>query len=77
MVTYEWKRELPGQDLALSPTHIWGERGDGDPLRWILDGRTGTAGIVTPIVPFEEAVEAYRHIDEHPEESIELGVRFH
>jgi hypothetical protein len=27
-------------------------------------------------VPFEEAAEAYRAIDEHPESCIKLGVRF-
>ncbi len=33
-------------------------------------------GLVTPIVPFEESPEAYRMIDEHPEQCVKLGVRF-
>jgi threonine dehydrogenase-like Zn-dependent dehydrogenase len=43
---------------------------------WLAEGRLRTDGIVTPIVPFQESVEAYREIDEHPERSIKLGIRF-
>lgn len=35
-----------------------------------------TEGIVTPVVPFGESVEACREIEEHPERSIKLGIRF-
>jgi threonine dehydrogenase-like Zn-dependent dehydrogenase len=45
-------------------------------LGWLTSGRLRTEGIVTPVVPFEESVEAYREIDEHPERSIKLGIRF-
>lgn len=45
-------------------------------LRWLASGRLRTEGIVTPVVPFDESVEAYREIDEHPERSIKLGIRF-
>ena len=45
-------------------------------LDWLTSGRLDARGIVTPIVPFAESVEAYRAIDERPEESIKLGVRF-
>jgi threonine dehydrogenase-like Zn-dependent dehydrogenase len=45
-------------------------------LGWLENGRLRTDGIVTPVVPFEECVEAYREIDEHPERSIKLGIRF-
>ena len=45
-------------------------------LRWLATGRLRADGMVAPIVPFEAAVEAYREIDEHPERSIKLGVRF-
>ena len=45
-------------------------------LRWLSDGRARANGIVTPIVPFEDSVDAYREIDEHPERSIKLGIRF-
>jgi threonine dehydrogenase-like Zn-dependent dehydrogenase len=42
----------------------------------IRTGKVRTDGIVQPIVPFEEAADAYRMIDEHPERCIKLGVRF-
>jgi threonine dehydrogenase-like Zn-dependent dehydrogenase len=45
-------------------------------LRWLVSGRLRTAGIVTPVVPFEDVADAYRRIDEHPEESIKLGIQF-
>lgn len=45
-------------------------------LDWLASGRLDARGIVTPIVPFAESVEAYRAIDEHPEQSIKLGIRF-
>lgn len=45
-------------------------------LAWLVSGRIRTEGIISPIVPFEEAAEAYRAIDEHPESSIKLGIRF-
>ena len=45
-------------------------------LGWLENGRLRTDGIVTPVVPFGESVEAYREIDEHPERSIKLGIRF-
>jgi threonine dehydrogenase-like Zn-dependent dehydrogenase len=45
-------------------------------IDWLIEGRVRVDGIVTPIVPFEESVDAYRAIDEHPEQSIKLGIRF-
>lgn len=45
-------------------------------LDWLASGRLDARGIVTPIVSFEDSVEAYRSIDEHPEQSIKLGIRF-
>lgn len=45
-------------------------------LSWLVSGRLSAEGILTPIVPFEDAEEAYRDIDEHPERSIKLGIRF-
>ena len=45
-------------------------------LDWLARGRVRVEGIVTPIVPFAESAEAYRAIDEHPEQSIKLGIRF-
>ncbi len=45
-------------------------------LAWLVSGRLRTDGIVRPIVPFADAVEAYRAIDERPQESIKLGISF-
>jgi len=45
-------------------------------LDWLTSGRLDARGIVTPVVSFAESVDAYREIDEHPERSIKLGVRF-
>ena len=45
-------------------------------LGWLTSGRLRTEGIITPVAPFEESVQAYREIDEHPERSIKLGIRF-
>jgi threonine dehydrogenase-like Zn-dependent dehydrogenase len=43
---------------------------------WLTAGRLRADGIVTPVVPFAESADAYREIDEHPERSIKLGIRF-
>lgn len=45
-------------------------------LDWLTSGRLSAAGIITPVVPFSESAEAYRAIDEHPEQSIKLGITF-
>lgn len=45
-------------------------------MDWLQSGRIRTDGLLSPIVPFADAVEAYRAIDEHPEQSIKLGIRF-
>lgn len=45
-------------------------------LDWLTSGRIRTEGIISPIVPFAESADAYRMIDEHPERSIKLGIRF-
>ena len=45
-------------------------------LDWLVSGRLRADGIITPIVPFEEAADAYRMIDEHPERAIKLGITF-
>jgi threonine dehydrogenase-like Zn-dependent dehydrogenase len=37
-------------------------------------GKVRVEGLVHPVVPFAEAAEAYRRIDEAPQESIKLGV---
>src|SRR5919112_2382879 len=45
-------------------------------LSWLVSGRIRADGIVTPIVNFADSAEAYRAIDERPQESIKLGIRF-
>lgn len=45
-------------------------------FRLLEQGKLSVEGLVTPIVSIEEAAEAYRDIDEHPEKSIKMGVRF-
>ncbi len=45
-------------------------------LEWLRSSRLRADGIVTPVVPFSDSVDAYRAIDEHPEQSIKLGIRF-
>ena len=65
------------QSLPLRDAPAWTlERLTELALDWLASGRIRTEGIVTPIVPFAESAEAYREIDEHPERSIKLGVRF-
>ncbi len=60
-------RDAPGWDL---------DRMVRTSLDWLTTGRLRTDGIITPIVSFEDSAEAYREIDEHPERSIKLGIRF-
>ena len=45
-------------------------------LSWLASGRMRVDGIVTPIADFADSAEAYRAIDERPQESIKLGIRF-
>jgi threonine dehydrogenase-like Zn-dependent dehydrogenase len=45
-------------------------------LDWLATGKLKATGIISPIVPFAESVDAYRSIDERPEQSIKLGIRF-
>lgn len=63
---------LPGRDAP-----VWDlQRLVGVALSWLASGRIRTEGIISPIVPFAEAAEAYRAIDERPQDSIKLGIRF-
>jgi len=45
-------------------------------LDWLASGRLKADGIITPVVPFSDSVDAYRAIDENPHQSIKLGIRF-
>ena len=63
---------LPGRDAP-----VWDLQRLVDlALAWLVSGKMKTDGIVTPVVSFEESAEAYRAIDERPEASIKLGIRF-
>lgn len=42
----------------------------------LRSGKLDVEGIVEPVVHFDEALEAYRRIDEHPAEAVKLGVRY-
>lgn len=55
----------------------WNNRRQADAVWELLAiGRLDGIPVVRPIVPFEDVVEAYREIDEHPERSVKLGVTF-
>ena len=40
----------------------------------LRDGKVSVEGLVRPVVKFEDSAEAYRKIDENPEDMIKLGV---
>lgn len=43
----------------------------------LMNGYLDCGDIIDPVVPFAESAESYMHyIDQHPEESIKMGVRF-
>lgn len=81
-----------GEEFHINQVQVVSARAESLPLRdapgwtlgrlvevtmgWLASGRLRTDGIITPIVPFAESVAAYRAIDEHPEQSIKLGIRF-
>ncbi len=55
----------------------WNNRRQADAVWELLaSGRLNGEPVVQPVVPFEQSAEAYREIDEHPERSVKLGVRF-
>ena len=45
-------------------------------LRLLASGRLSVEGMLQPRVPMAEAAEAYRLIDEHPEQCVKLAVEF-
>ena len=63
---------LPSRDYPAWDLHRLADLG----LRWLCNGRVRTEGIVSPIVPFAESASAYAAIDQHPEQSIKLGITF-
>ena len=44
--------------------------------KWLVAGKFDCEGIVDPVVPFADSVEAYIEMDNHPERSVKLGVAF-
>jgi threonine dehydrogenase-like Zn-dependent dehydrogenase len=44
--------------------------------KWLAEGRFECEDVVDPVVPFEDSVEAYIEMDNHPERSVKLGVSF-
>jgi threonine dehydrogenase-like Zn-dependent dehydrogenase len=65
------------ESIPLRAAPAWGlERIVELALRWLVEGRIKTEGIVNPIVSLSRSVEAYRRIDEHPEESTKIGITF-
>jgi threonine dehydrogenase-like Zn-dependent dehydrogenase len=55
----------------------WNNRRQAD-VAWELlaKGKLDGVKVVLPIVRFEDVIEAYREIDEHPERCVKLGVAF-
>jgi threonine dehydrogenase-like Zn-dependent dehydrogenase len=65
------------ETLPMRDAHAWTlNRLTRTTLDWLTTGRLRANGIITPIVSFEDCVDAYRSIDERPEESVKLGVLF-
>jgi threonine dehydrogenase-like Zn-dependent dehydrogenase len=56
----------------------WNNRRRADAAWGLLaSGRIACGEIVQPVVRFDQATEAYReYVDEHPERSVKLGIRF-
>ena len=56
----------------------WTGRRLGDAAWELLaNGRLDCTRVIQPVVPFDESPAAYReYVDEHPERSVKLGVRF-
>jgi len=45
-------------------------------IQLLRQNRLNVDGILDPVVKFEEVIEAYRMIDEEPEKTIKLGVKY-
>ncbi len=83
---------LLGEEFHINQLNLFSVRAESLPMRdspgwtlrrmaqlgldWLASGRIKTEGIISPIVPFAASAGAYRTIDEHPWESIKLGIRF-
>jgi threonine dehydrogenase-like Zn-dependent dehydrogenase len=60
-------RDHPRWDNRRQADAVWG---------LLVSGRLDGSRVVRPIVRFDDVVEAFREIDEHPETSVKLGVTF-
>ena len=60
-------RDHPRWDFARIRHHCW---------QWLSAGKINCEEIVSPVVSFAEAVEAYQEMDLHPERSVKLGISF-
>ena len=60
-------RDHPRWDFTRIRHHCW---------QWLSAGKINCEEIVSPVVSFAEAVEAYQEMDLHPERSVKLGVSF-
>ena len=52
------------------------ERIEDTVYRLMLDKKLDTHGFIDPVYPFDQAVEAYKLISEHPEKCVKLGFTF-
>ena len=60
-------RDHPGWDFGRIMDTCW---------QWVSEGRFQCEEIVYPVVSLAESVQAYRDMDLHPEDFVELGVVF-
>ena len=79
----EWHRNrltiISSRDVSqpLRDHPLWdSKRIHQEAFRLLREGRLSVEGLVHPVVSFEESAEAYREIDEAPERSIKLGIRY-
>ena len=43
----------------------------------LMNGYLNCEDIIYPVIPFEESAEGFcKYVDQHPEESIKLGITF-
>ena len=56
---------------------LWdGSRYEDTALRYMMDKKLITDGLIDPILPFEKAAEGYMLIVDHPEQCVKLGFEF-
>ena len=75
----EWHRNqltvISSRGAKVSPRHFsWDDRLRRTTLRLLHEQRLDCRGLVDPVVPMSRAAEAYMQCNEHPENSIKLGI---